>query len=541
MTKMKTILLAGAVLPGLIAPSFAGGLPRVALDAPQMAIDVQSGPKLCGPDTGVECPPDRAEEQLRKRKKNDEDGKRQARPGANRDNDESGRAERNAGNRRQEERRKEEAAEKRRQDERRAEERKKNEDARAAERRRDERRAEERQKEEDARAAERRREERRKEEAASEKRRNDEANRQERRAEERRKEEEAAAEAERRRQAERRETREERRDDARRARVDRLREERRDRVEEIRERAREQGRRETLREVRQQRRERREDGRLIIDEGDGRTIITRRNGDVIIRNDESDRIRRNARDIDERRLPNGLTETIVYRPDGVQVITLRDRDGFVLRRTRVLANGQRYVLFSNQPGYWQRPDEYIVTLPPPVISIPRDRYIVEAEAAPPELIYETFAAPPVQPVERRYALDQVVNSPDLLDRVRRVDIDSITFETGSWTVDGNQVDALDAIAESVLELIDKNPNEVFLVEGHTDAVGADVDNLSLSDRRAEEVAYLLTEYYDVPAENLTTKGYGEMYLKVATEGPSRENRRVTMRRITPLLETAEAR
>jgi outer membrane protein OmpA-like peptidoglycan-associated protein len=79
---------------------------------------------------------------------------------------------------------------------------------------------------------------------------------------------------------------------------------------------------------------------------------------------------------------------------------------------------------------------------------------------------------------------------------------------------------------------------VFLVEGHTDAVGADIDNLSLSDRRAEEVAYLLSEYYDVPAENLTTKGYGERNLKVPTSGPARENRRVTMRRITPLLETS---
>jgi outer membrane protein OmpA-like peptidoglycan-associated protein len=39
----------------------------------------------------------------------------------------------------------------------------------------------------------------------------------------------------------------------------------------------------------------------------------------------------------------------------------------------------------------------------------------------------------------------------------------------------------------------------------------------------------------VPPENLTTQGYGEQYLKVPTEGPSRENRRVAVRRITPLL------
>jgi outer membrane protein OmpA-like peptidoglycan-associated protein len=76
---------------------------------------------------------------------------------------------------------------------------------------------------------------------------------------------------------------------------------------------------------------------------------------------------------------------------------------------------------------------------------------------------------------------------------------------------------------------------VFLIEGHTDAVGSDVDNLSLSDRRAESVAIALSQQFGVPAENLTTQGYGEQYLKVPTDGPSAENRRVTVRNITPLL------
>jgi outer membrane protein OmpA-like peptidoglycan-associated protein len=80
-----------------------------------------------------------------------------------------------------------------------------------------------------------------------------------------------------------------------------------------------------------------------------------------------------------------------------------------------------------------------------------------------------------------------------------------------------------------------NPSEVFLIEGHTDAVGSEIDNLSLSDRRAEAVALVLAEQFGVPAENLTTQGYGEQYLKVPTPGPERANRRVTVRRITPLL------
>jgi outer membrane protein OmpA-like peptidoglycan-associated protein len=46
---------------------------------------------------------------------------------------------------------------------------------------------------------------------------------------------------------------------------------------------------------------------------------------------------------------------------------------------------------------------------------------------------------------------------------------------------------------------------------------------------------VLSEQFGVPAENLTTQGYGEQYLKVPTPGPERANRRVTVRRITPLL------
>ena len=80
----------------------------------------------------------------------------------------------------------------------------------------------------------------------------------------------------------------------------------------------------------------------------------------------------------------------------------------------------------------------------------------------------------------------------------------------------------------------------FLIEGHTDKVGSDVDNLSLSDRRAESAATLLTQQFNVPAENLTSQGYGEQYPKDPTDGPSAINRRVTVRRITPLLNGGQA-
>ena len=128
--------------------------------------------------------------------------------------------------------------------------------------------------------------------------------------------------------------------------------------------------------------------------------------------------------------------------------------------------------------------------------------------------------------------------------MRRVDIDTVTFEFGSWKLAPDQIGALTGVANAIRRAIERNPDEIFLIEGHTDAVGPDVDNLTLSDRRAETVATILTERFQIPAENLTTQGYGEQYLKVNTQEAERENRRVTIRRITPLLrgqETASTR
>jgi outer membrane protein OmpA-like peptidoglycan-associated protein len=76
---------------------------------------------------------------------------------------------------------------------------------------------------------------------------------------------------------------------------------------------------------------------------------------------------------------------------------------------------------------------------------------------------------------------------------------------------------------------------MFLIEGHTDAVGSDESNLVLSDRRAESVARLLSDRFGVPPENLVTQGYGERYLKIQTQAAEPLNRRVTVRRITPLV------
>ena len=53
--------------------------------------------------------------------------------------------------------------------------------------------------------------------------------------------------------------------------------------------------------------------------------------------------------------------------------------------------------------------------------------------------------------------------------------------------------------------------------------------------RCRSVVVALSEEHDLPPENLVTQGYGEQDLKVDTQAENRENRRVTVRRITPLV------
>jgi len=286
-----------------------------------------------------------------------------------------------------------------------------------------------------------------------------------------------------------------------------------------------------LEEVQSSRREERQGNRTVIREGD-RTIV-RESGRTIIRHNETDRFRVRAQDVRVERRGRD-TATVVVRPGGVQIVTVVDDNGRLLRRSRRGPDGREVIIIDNRPRMGGR-DNYFVVLPPPVIRIPRERYILEAERARPEEIYEVLMEPPVERLPRAYSLDEIRYSPAVRERMPRVDIDTITFETGSWEITPDQVDRLAVIADAIKRAVERNPNEVFLIEGHTDAVGSDVDNLSLSDRRAESVAIALTDQLQIPAENLTTQGYGEQYLKVPTQGPERVNRRVTIRRITPLL------
>lgn len=233
-------------------------------------------------------------------------------------------------------------------------------------------------------------------------------------------------------------------------------------------------------------------------------------------------------------MDNGNRRITITRPNGARVITIRDRDGNILRRLRQRPNGDKVVLIDNtQSERTDRRHDH-VDLPPLHNDMPRDRYIVDGARANRDAYARALAAAPVEQVQRAYSLNEVRDNQRLRAILPRVDL-AVNFTTGSAAIPRSQYDTLAQLGETIAARVQQHPEDVFLIEGHTDAVGNANYNLRLSDARAESVALALTDYFDVPPENLVIQGYGEQYLKVQSQGSSAENRRVSVRRITPLL------
>ena len=291
------------------------------------------------------------------------------------------------------------------------------------------------------------------------------------------------------------------------------------------------------------RRERREGAEVVRESGD--RVIFQFNNQVFVESDDRPRLTRGARDVYYEDLRGGWTREVVERENGVQVITIRDQYGDVIRRSRIAPDGREYVLVyagerdRDRPYRWRDPGS---DLPPLRLTIPVSQYILEAERVDdPDRYYEFLEQPPVEPVRRLYSIDEVKYSARIRDTVRRIDLDVINFEFGSAEIAESEIPKLEGVANAMTRILEQNPAETFLIEGHTDAVGSDSANLVLSDRRAESVAAALSNVFDIPPENLATQGYGERYLKVATEERSRDNRRVAIRRITPLVAPVASR
>ncbi len=302
-----------------------------------------------------------------------------------------------------------------------------------------------------------------------------------------------------------------------------------------------------LRAARRQNQELREqidtpEGAKVVGTNKGRTILRDKSGRVFIHREENeDRALRGANDVKVERLRNGRTRTTIYRENGSQIVTLRDRHGDIIVRFRRDRKGREHILVDNRIRPDRRPRVNIeVNLPKVLFNTPpRTRVVDLNRQTRREDVYEALAAPPVAKIDQPYTLDEILYNHQVRDLTWRIDLDAITFDTGSALIAPSQIPALSRLAYAIGEVLIRTPGALILIEGHTDAVGSETYNLILSAQRAESVAIVLSESFGVPPENLVTQGYGEAYLKVPTLHAERRNRRVTARNLYGLMQTSQ--
>lgn len=267
--------------------------------------------------------------------------------------------------------------------------------------------------------------------------------------------------------------------------------------------------------------------RVVANSGD-RVVVDRGDGNLAIWKDDNANLRAPGVVETTDRFKDGSTLTTLNRPDGTQIITIRDATGRVLRRDRVNRDGSRVSLIDDTRPY--RP-VVVSDLPPPRLAELR-----LADTTDVALLRALLSEAEQPDIGRTFSLAQVRDIQELRALAPELSGAAITFATGSSAIRPEEAGKLARLGQLMAEMIDDNPRELFLIEGHTDAVGSAAYNLALSDRRAESVALALTEIFGVPAENMVIQGYGERFLKVPVSGDEPRNRRVAVRRITWLID-----
>ncbi len=87
--------------------------------------------------------------------------------------------------------------------------------------------------------------------------------------------------------------------------------------------------------------------------------------------------------------------------------------------------------------------------------------------------------------------------------------------------------ASDPVLQQILDLLKKNPAQKIEVQGHTDNVGGDAYNQTLSEARAKAIVAWLTQH-GIAGDRLTAKGFGKTrpVADNATDAGRAKNRRV---------------
>ena len=272
------------------------------------------------------------------------------------------------------------------------------------------------------------------------------------------------------------------------------------------------------------------DGNKVVSNTGDRVVVLQPDGTYVVYKDDDVLLRQPGSTVRTETYRDGSTRTVVTRTDGTQIVTIRDASGRVLRRAAYDKFGHEVMLIDDMAPE-VRVDVGALPVPP--------REPVRISASDTDIALQLrMAELEAAKIGRNFSLRQIRDIPQVRVLAATIDVEAITFDSGSAAIKGTEAEKLAELGGLITDMIAANPGEVFLIEGHTDAVGSASSNLSLSDRRAESVAKALTEYFDVPPENLVVQGYGESDLRVNTPGDERANRRAAVRIITPLLRSA---
>ncbi len=118
------------------------------------------------------------------------------------------------------------------------------------------------------------------------------------------------------------------------------------------------------------------------------------------------------------------------------------------------------------------------------------------------------------------------------EKVDKIVLQSLHFKFGSSdTLTKGGIDAIKKVAN----VINSEPYEKIIVEGHTDSVGSESYNLKLSKERADTVRLYLIQNYGIDASKIESTGFGETK-PIADNGNFQgraKNRRVEIRIFRP--------
>jgi outer membrane protein OmpA-like peptidoglycan-associated protein len=205
----------------------------------------------------------------------------------------------------------------------------------------------------------------------------------------------------------------------------------------------------------------------------------------------------------------GFTVTVKGAPAGSEIrvddraVAVTDADGSFLLRN--LQAGER-VISVNHPNY--NCEKH------PIKGADGDalEWIVsgcKAIAAKPSDNCESFQPGEFDKAERCYnkALEDLPDPFTAEQLVKALNILIINFDSGKYDVPQQRLAALQKGAGYIKKLQQLDPTVVLEVGGHTDNVGGEASNMTLSQNRANAVKDILVRY-GVNAAGLQTQGYG---------------------------------